>query len=142
MKRTKKQTEEVLSEFLSTENGLNEVLQMILNALMYCERAKFLKSAPTNKGNGYRLGKVFGFGAQIELRIPRNRLSNFMPTILALFRDQEQYLKEVSFMLYGKDLTTRDISEEMETFMALIIVSLPLLAKAFMSKWKHGETDN
>ena len=125
MKRTKKQTEEVLSEFLSTENGLNEVLQMILNVLMFCERAVFLKSASANKGNGYRLGKVFGFGAQIELRIPRNRLSNFMPTILALFRDQEQYLKEVSFMLYGKDLTTRDISEEMETFMALIIVSLP-----------------
>jgi transposase-like protein len=38
-----------------------------------------------------------------------------MPQIMALFRDQEQYLKEVSFQMYSKGLTTRDISEVMET---------------------------
>jgi transposase-like protein len=38
-----------------------------------------------------------------------------MPTILALFRDQESYIKEVSFQLYSKGLTTRDISEVMKT---------------------------
>ena len=35
MNLTKKQTEEVLSNFLDEENGLNEVLQMMLNAMMY-----------------------------------------------------------------------------------------------------------
>ncbi len=115
MELTKKQTEEVISKFLSKENGLNEVLQMLLNAMMYSERKAFLSDERGNKANGYRLGKVFGHGAQIELRIPRDRLSAFTPTILALFRDQEQYLKEVSFQLYSKGLTTRDISEVMET---------------------------
>ena len=115
MELTKKQTEEVISKFLSKENGLNEVLQMLLNAMMYSERKAFLSDEKHNKANGYRLGKVFGYGAQIELRIPRDRLSSFTPTILALFRDQEQYLKEVSFQLYSKGLTTRDISEVMET---------------------------
>lgn len=116
MELTKKQTENVISKFLEKENGLNEVLEMILNSMMLCERAHHLEQCTTeNKGNGYRLGKVFGYGSQIELRIPRDRLSSFQPTILALFRDQEHYLKEVSFQLYSKGLTTRDISEVMET---------------------------
>ena len=115
MNLTKKQTEEVLSKFLNQENGLNEVLQMMLNAMMYSERDAYLSSDKDNKANGYRLGKVFGYGSQIELRIPRDRQSAFMPTILALFRDQESYLKEVSFKMYSKGLTTRDISEVMES---------------------------
>lgn len=115
MNLTKKQTEEVLSNFLGKENGLNDVLQMMLNAMMYSERTEHLLNIAENKANGFRLGKVFGYGSQIELRIPRDRQSAFTPTILALFRDQEQYLKEVSFQMYSKGLTTRDISDVMET---------------------------
>lgn len=115
MNLTKKQTEELLSKHLLQENGLNEVMQMTLNAMMYCERSEYLLDNEDNKGNGFRLGKVFGHGAQLELRIPRDRQSSFTPTILALFRDQEQYLKEVSFKMYSKGLTTRDISDVMET---------------------------
>ena len=33
MNLTKKQTEEVLSNFLDKENGLNDVMQMMLNAM-------------------------------------------------------------------------------------------------------------
>lgn len=115
MELTKEQTESVLSNFLNRENGLNEVLQMMLNAMMKVEREAFLEGDEGNKGNGYRLGKVFGYGSQIELRIPRDRLSTYTPTILALFRDQQSYIKEVSFQLYGKGLTNRDISDVMET---------------------------
>ena len=112
---TKKQTEQVLSKFLEAENGLNTVLQMMLNAMMYSERSDFLTTVESNKANGFRLGKVFGFGSQLELLIPRDRQSQFIPTILALFRDQEHYLKEVSFKMYSKGLTTGDVSEVMET---------------------------
>ena len=115
MNLTKKQTEEVLSNFLEQKNGLNEVLQMMLNAMMYSERKEYLTESIINKANGYRQGNVFGYGKQIELRIPRDRQSSFTPTILALFRDQESYLKEVSFQMYSKGLATRDISEVMET---------------------------
>ena len=115
MNLTKKQTEEVLSNFLGQENGLNEVLQMMLNAMMYSERKEHLSQLACNKANGYRQGNVFGYGKQIELRIPRDRQSSFTPTILAMFRDQESYLKEVSFQMYSKGLTTRDISDVMET---------------------------
>jgi len=115
MNLTKKQTEEVLSNFLEEKDGLNEVLQMMLNSMMLCERKEYLAESVGNKGNGYRQSNVFGYGHQIELRIPRDRQSAFMPTILALFREQESYLKEVSFQMYSKGLTTRDISEVMET---------------------------
>ena len=115
MELTKKQTEEVLSNFLVKENGLNDVLQMVLNSLMLSERTVHLASSENNKGNGYRRTNVFGHGHQIELRVPRDRKSSFVPTILALFRDQESYLKEVSFQMYSKGLTTRDIEEVMET---------------------------
>ncbi len=115
MNLTKKQTENVLSKFLEQENGLNEVMQMMLNAMMYSERTEHLSDCEANKANGFRLGKVFGYGSQIELRIPRDRQSAFTPRLLALFRDQENYLKEVSFKMYSKGLTTRDISEVMET---------------------------
>jgi len=114
MQLTKEQTSEVLSKFASENNGLNDVLEIVLNSLMLSERGNYLASSSDNKGNGFRLGKVFGHGAQLELRIPRDRQSDFQPTILALFRDQESYLKEVAFKLYSKGLTTRDASEVME----------------------------
>jgi len=115
MELTKKQTEEVLSNFLSKENGLNSVLEMVLNSMMLSERAAYLSDDPDNKGNGYRALSAFGHGHQLELRIPRDRLSQFTPTVLALFREQESYLREVSFKLYAKGLTTRDVSDVMET---------------------------
>ena len=115
MNLTKKQTEEVLSKFISEDNGLHSVMEMVLNSLMLCERSAYLSDVGLNKGNGFRQASVFGHGRQLELRIPRDRLSQFTPTILALFREQESYLKEVSFKLYTKGLTTRDISDVMGT---------------------------
>jgi len=115
MDLTKKQTESVLSKFASEKNGLHNVLEMVMNSLMLSEREIHLSEAENNKGNGYRNASVFGHGHQLELRIPRDRLSQFSPTILALFREQESYLKEVSFKLYAKGLTTRDVSDVMET---------------------------
>lgn len=112
---TKKQTEEVLSNFISKENGLHNVLEMVLNAMMYSEREAFLSGTKNNKGNGYRPLRALGHGHQFELKIPRDRMSAFSPKLLAIFREQESYLREVSFKLYSKGLTTRDISSVMDT---------------------------
>ena len=146
MNLTKKQTEEVLSNFLEEKNGLNEVLTMMLNAMMLCERKEFLDGSLDNKGNGYRQSNVFGYGHQIELRIPRDRQSAFMPTILALFREQESYLKEVSFQMYSKGLTTRDISEVMETIYGTHYSKSTIsnITKGFyeqMEAWRNRDLD-
>ena len=115
MKLSKLQTEEVLKQFLSEENGLNEVLEIFMNSLMYSERDVFLKSQDgINKGNGYREGQVYGRGRQLQLCIPRDRMGQFYPVLLALLRDQDSQLHDLSFMLYSKGLTTRDIGEVLE----------------------------
>jgi hypothetical protein len=59
MELTKKQTENVLSNFLERENGLNNVLQMTLNAMINCEWSEHLSITSNNKANGYRFGKVY-----------------------------------------------------------------------------------
>ncbi len=65
MELSKLQTETVLKQFLSKENGLNEVLEILMNSLMYSEREVFLKeNQQANKGNGYRPGQVYGRGQQ------------------------------------------------------------------------------
>ena len=143
---TKKQTESILSNYLGEKDGLNTVLEMVLNAMMYSERAVYLEDFEKNKANGFRLGKVFGYGKQIELRIPRDRQSCFMPTILALFRDQESYIKEVSFKMYTKGLTTRDVAEVMETiyggeYSKSKISNISQTFYEEMSAWRNRDID-
>ena len=147
MNLTNKQTEEVLSQFLGKENGLNEVLTMVLNAMMHIERQGFLKDyVGKNKGNGYRLGKVFGHGSQLELRIPRDRQSAFQPVMLALFREQESYLREISFSMYSKGLTTEDVGDVMETIYGKHYSksTISSFSKTFyeqMKEWRERELD-
>ncbi len=115
MKFTKVQTEDVIKQFLDKENGLNEVLEMVINSLMVSEREVYLSSNKgVTKGNGYRKGQVFGRGRELELRIPRDRLGQFYPTILSLLRDQDAQIDELSFCLYSKGLTTRQVGEVLE----------------------------
>lgn len=146
MNLTKKQTEAVLSKFISQENGLNTVLEMVINSLMLSERSVFLSNSSNNKGNGYRYASAFGHGHQLELKIPRDRLSQFTPTILALFKEQESYLKEVSFKLYTKGLTTRDISDVMETiygssYSKSKISDISLSFYDQMTAWRNRDLD-
>lgn len=114
MELTNLQKESVIEEFLSEKSGLNSLLSMILNSLMKIERTEFLGDSEQNKGNGYRLGFAHGYGRQIELRIPRDRLGEFYPVILTLLRQQDDLVYELSYELYSKGLTTREIGEVLE----------------------------
>ncbi len=115
MELSKLQTETVLKQFLNKENGLNEVLEILMNSLMYSEREAFLKETQKlNKANGYRPGQVYGRGQQLQLRIPRDRLGQFYPVLLGLMRDQDSQMHDLSFCLYTKGLTTRDIGDVLE----------------------------
>ena len=49
-----------------------------------------------------------------NLSIPRDRLSLFKPMIIGILNEQEEQIKELSFELYGKGLTTREISKVLE----------------------------
>ena len=116
LKLSNEQLSLAIQDHLTKENGLHEVFNMTINALMYVERRSFLNASKDtdNKGNGYRYVQKAGLGSALELRIPRDRLGVFKPVIYGLLKDQENRIRELSFSLYGKGLTTRQISEVLE----------------------------
>jgi transposase-like protein len=68
---------DLIANHLTRENGLNEVLEFTLNAMMNHERSLHLEHADANKANGYRPGRVYGHGKLLELRIPHDRNGEF-----------------------------------------------------------------
>lgn len=109
---SKDQLQSIINDFISQENGVNELFKTIVNGLMYLERKEFLDNdLNNNKANGFRKILKAGIGSGLELCIPRDRLSLFKPLILAMVDQQEEKIKDLSFALYGKGLTTREISD-------------------------------
>jgi|SRR5690625_3705778 len=89
---------DLITNHLKQENGLNEVLQITLNAMMKNEGSPhaaddlfgdvaYTKSA--RREVRYRPGKVYGHGNLLELHIPRDRNGEFYPRVLALLRSQQ-----------------------------------------------------
>ena len=114
MNITKVQLEELIANHLKQENGLNEVLEFTLNALMKNERSLHLEAADANKANGYRPGRVYGHGKLLELRIPRDRNGEFYPQVLALLRSQQAETDKLVSALYGQGLTQSQVGEVFE----------------------------
>lgn len=112
---SKNQLEDILTEYLSKENGLNEVLQMTLNSLMRVERDMFLEGNKEpeikNKANGYRPVQALGYGKTLRLSVPRDRLGLFKPYILGIYQQEEQQIHELCFNLYSKGLTTGEVGD-------------------------------
>jgi len=76
---------DLITNHIQHENGLNEVLQMTLNAMMAHERTAHLETTEGNKANGYCPGKAYGYGKLLELRIPRVRNGEFYPKFWLCF---------------------------------------------------------
>ncbi|MDZ7773090.1 MAG: transposase [Balneolaceae bacterium] len=111
MNFTKVQLQTLIGNHIQRENGLNEVLEMTLNALMKAERREHLAGDDGDKGNGYRPGKVYGNGKLLELRIPRDRDGNFYPKVLTMLRAQQAETDRMVSALYGKGLTQSQIGD-------------------------------
>lgn len=98
------------------ENGLNDIMEFTLNALMKAERKHELSEQPkgTNKANGYRAGRAYGNGKILELSIPRDRNGHFYPKILGLLRDQQAETDQMVSALYAQGLTQSQIGDVFE----------------------------
>lgn len=105
---------DLITNHIKQDNGLNEVLEFTLNAMMKHERALHLESAEGNKGNGYRPGRVYGHGKLLELRIPRDRNGEFYPKVLALLHSQQAETDKLVSALYGQGLTQSQVGEVFE----------------------------
>ncbi len=114
MNFSKVQLQTLIGNHLKRENGLNEVLEMTLNALMKAERNEHLNGQTGNKANGFRPGRVYGKGKLLELRIPRDRNGNFYPKVLALLRAQQEETDRMVSALYGQGLTQAQVGQVFE----------------------------
>jgi putative transposase len=143
---TKVQLQASMNKLLEQENGLSSVLEMTLNGLMHSERSIYLENERGNKGNGYRKAFAVGMGKQIELKIPRDRLGMFQPMVLALIRDQNQQLEDLSFELYGNGLTTSQIGDVMHKiygkhYSKSAISNITATFSEQMNQWRNRPLD-
>ena len=82
---TKVQISELMRKHAEKENGLQDLMEIMLESMMVAERSEFLHENPQNKGNGYRLGHSYGQGRKLEFRIPRDVTATFTPEYLPFF---------------------------------------------------------
>jgi putative transposase len=107
------QLQDIIHSVLNKDEGLNELLEYILNGLMQAERTQWMDNQAgfDNKANGYRPGRAIGHGRKLSLRIPRDRLGNFKPVLWAMLRDQHEEVRRLCFELYGKGLTASEVGQ-------------------------------
>lgn len=110
MQFTQSQITEILSGLASDPDGLNQILQCSLEALMNSERDLHNENK-SDVSNGYRSRKANGFGQRLELQVPRSRYNQFYPVILGLLKNQEEEAKRIAYSLYGAGLTTAQVGE-------------------------------
>ena len=114
MELTKVQISELMHKHAERENGLHDLLEIMIESMMVTERSEFLRTEASNKGNGYRPGHTYGHGRKLEFRIPRDRYGNFHPQILAILRDQEEECDRLAGALYTKGLTQEQVGDVFE----------------------------
>ena len=111
---TKEQLSSVIAKHSERENGLQDLLEIMLESMMLSERKEYLNGVDGNKGNGYRHVRSYGHVRMLEFRIPRDRYGNFHPKILALLRDQEVECERLAVTLYTRGLTQSQVGEIFE----------------------------
>lgn len=111
---TKVQIYELMRKHAEKENGLHDLMEIMLESMMVAERREFLHENPQNKGNGYRFGHADGQGRKLEFRIPRDRYGNFHPQILAILRNQEEECGQLAGVLCTKGLTQEQVGDVFE----------------------------
>ncbi len=110
---TQEQVTKILEKVAKEKDGYNKVLKLAMEALMRAER-EIHNTSKGDVSNGYRIRKAFGMQKQLELRVPRSRNHQFYPLILAILKDQEEEIRELTFKLYGSGLTTEQVGDIFE----------------------------
>ena len=145
---TNEQLQTLFNKKAETQNGMNQILTITLNSIMHGERTAYLQTnkIPKNKANGYRPIKVHGYGRQLTLAIPRDRLGIFKPLLMITLKEEEQEVKNLCFELYREGLTTRKISSLLEKLYGKQYskTTVSLMSQSFkqaMEEWRTRTLD-
>lgn len=97
--------------------SMEEFVKQNLQIMFGMEREEYLEKALEDKGNGYYsrgLKSLMKGGLVIE--VPRTRDNGFSPVALQLFNMSQEQVNDLCLTLYKKGMTSRDVSEVMESF--------------------------
>jgi transposase-like protein len=94
---------------------IESLMKTFFETILLAERNSYLNKerlAKTgNKANGYYERIAKAVNKYLKLRIPRDRHGLFKPLLLEAIKDKEVEMADMSLLLYGKGLTTRDIQD-------------------------------
>jgi putative transposase len=110
---------ESLDDFFGKEGILGRLFGQMLETMMQAELTEQLGYEPYeakgrnsgNSRNGTRPRTVKSSAGEIEVKIPRDRKSEYQPIILERYGRNTNELEEKILGLYAKGMTTRDIEE-------------------------------
>lgn len=80
---TKVQISELMRKHAEKENGLHDLMEVMLESMMVAERCEFLRENPSNKGNGYCPGIPMTKAGNWNSASPHDHYGDFHPQILS-----------------------------------------------------------
>jgi len=104
--------------YFENENAIDLITKTVFESILKAERTEFLANdnSENNKANGYYSRLAKAINKYFKLSIPRDRMGLFKPVFLDCIKEQDQKLMDLSFKLYTKGLSTREVSEILEEF--------------------------
>ena len=114
---SKEQVTQIIADIKASGESYQSLFQVFLEAMMLAEREEY-KLEKGDLSNGYRPRRLLGAKRIIELSVPRTRYGNFYPILLAIFKDQQAEMEQLSFLLYTQGLTTEQIGAVFEQLYA------------------------
>ena len=90
MEFTKEQLSELICKHTEKENGLHDLMEIMLESLMVSERREYLQEEGLagNKCNGYRPGRSYGHGVNRNHECTENGKENAQKTVTTVHKNQ------------------------------------------------------
>ena len=98
---------------------LDKFSSIVLECLMLLDRERYLQSTKgkEDRSNGNYIRSFRSLSQNnMQISIPRSRNGQFKPILLELLNRQSEQVNQLAMLLYRKGLSTRDVSEIMESF--------------------------
>ena len=131
---TKEQLSELICKHSERENGLQDLLEILLESMMVSERREYLRENSTsgNKCNGFRPGHSYGHGRTLTFRIPRDRYGNFHPRILAILRHA---IRKMNANALPERFTRKDLRRNRSARYSRISMASTTARRVFRGCW-------
>ncbi len=108
-----KDLQEAMKDLLG--GTIQEMLETELEEELGYEKSERREGEKENYRNGYKQKRVkTRSGGEIELSIPQERKGEFEPRIVPKYKRDISGIEEKIIRMYGRGLTTREISEQVE----------------------------